>query len=249
MEQEDIFKILNEAYFSEHPDEETILQQLPKLLLGCSHFVDIGASLGQYTYHASKIIRNGRIDAFEADPYRATKLKDNCALWAATTGNTITTHHAAVAKTNGRITFWSTQSNVSGGLFPNALCHLNQETRDRISWTEIEVPAITLDEFYAASPPQFIKMDIEGAEGEALQGATRLLKLRKTSWLIELHGFEGGWQPQLVIAYMRGFGYGAKEVAESHFLFMPLKTTLLLVNKLKLIIKNVLGMHKHSGVS
>jgi hypothetical protein len=38
--------------------------------------------------------------------------------------------------------------------------------------------------------PDFIKMDIEGAEVEALVGAKRVLKEARPTWLIELHGPE-----------------------------------------------------------
>jgi FkbM family methyltransferase len=217
------FEILQDAYFSEHPHEEDILVQLPALLAGCRHFVDIGASLGQYVYHASRVMRGGRIDAFEADPARAEKLKQSCIEWAARSGNRIEPHPWAVARTAGTVTFHTTHSNVSGGLFPNALEHLDEETRARVSWTEVDVPAISLDEFYARSTPDFIKMDIEGAEGEALMGATDLLRRRRTRWLIELHGFEGGWQPQRVIDFMRSAGYDARELASDRVLFTPVR--------------------------
>ena len=36
--------------------------------------------------------------------------------------------------------------------------------------------------------PDFIKMDIEGADADALAGAERVLKEARPTWLIELHG-------------------------------------------------------------
>jgi len=232
MEQEEIYTTLEKAYFSDVPDEEAVLKHLPRWLGGCKHFVDIGASIGQYTYNANRIMCNGRIDAFEADPIRVTKLKENCTRWALTNGNTITAQHAAVARGNGTVTFYSTQSNISGGLFPNDLNHLDDKTRAEVKWEKIYVPAVSLDALYS-SPPQFIKMDIEGAEGDALQGAVRLLRLRQTQWLIELHGFEGGWQPRQVVDFMRSYRYRAEEIAPSRFLFTPLSIAAFLKQELK----------------
>jgi hypothetical protein len=38
--------------------------------------------------------------------------------------------------------------------------------------------------------PDFIKMDIEGAEARALKGASHTLRNLRPAWLIELHGSE-----------------------------------------------------------
>jgi hypothetical protein len=53
----------------------------------------------------------------------------------------------------------------------------------------ISVSAITLDEFAAQHrPPSVIKMDIEGAEALALDGARRLLSERVArTWIVEIH--------------------------------------------------------------
>jgi FkbM family methyltransferase len=221
IEPQEIYDTLNKAYFSEHPDEEEVLRHLPGLLDGCRHFVDIGASLGQFTLHASRMMRNGRIDAFEADPVRFHRLKENCATWAAESGNVIQARPDAVAKTSGTLTFHSTQSNVSGGLFPNDLAHLDEKTRAKVSWTRIDVPAVSLDDCYADAPPQVIKMDIEGAEGDALLGSTRILEKRATIWLIELHNFEQGWKAAEVIAFMKRHRYEPEMIAPARYVFRP----------------------------
>jgi FkbM family methyltransferase len=49
----------------------------------------------------------------------------------------------------------------------------------------------TLDEAMARfGRPDFIKMDIEGAEEQALAGAERVLSEARPAWLIEVHGSE-----------------------------------------------------------
>lgn len=129
-------------------------------------------------------------------------------------------HHAAVAKTSGSMTFFSTQSNVSGGLFPHSLEHLDEKMRANVQWTGMQVPALPLDELFANDIPDFIKMDIEGGEWDALAGARRLLQSRKATWLIELHDF-GGHKPFEVIELMRNHGYYNAELAPSRVLFRP----------------------------
>jgi FkbM family methyltransferase len=53
---------------------------------------------------------------------------------------------------------------------------------------QIVVPCVTLDSVMAeVGCPDFVNMDIEGSELDALHGAAKLLTERRTSWLIEFH--------------------------------------------------------------
>ena len=54
------------------------------------------------------------------------------------------------------------------------------------------VPTMSLDEFIAAGNllPSFVKMDIEGIEKLALEGASRLLSTGDVSWLLATHSVE-----------------------------------------------------------
>jgi FkbM family methyltransferase len=245
MQKETIYKILEEAYFSEGCDEEQVLIQLPRLLQGVEHFVDIGASLGQFTLHASKCFQGGRIDSFEADPIRSEKLKENCAIWSRNSGNKITSYNMAVTKESGFVSFHTTQSNVSGGLFKSSLDHLGEQAKAAVDWTQIRVAATSLDEFYKEGAfPQFIKMDIEGAEGDALNGATQILKAKKTIWLIELHNFDGGWPPNQVKDFMWSFGYSALEIAPGRVLFRPISRFQKVIAKLRALRRKVLSIWK-----
>ena len=83
----------------------------------------------------------------------------------------------------------------------------NEETDD---FVEIEVDS--LDNFvYVAGnpPPDFIKLDVEGAEGRALTGARRLLAEHRPGLLLEIHGEPGRevWQ------VLQEFGYPATNIA------------------------------------
>jgi FkbM family methyltransferase len=58
----------------------------------------------------------------------------------------------------------------------------------------VDVRAISLDEFVYEEnhpPPDFIKLDVEGAEGKAISGARRLLTERRPGLLLEIHGAPG----------------------------------------------------------
>src|SRR3546814_11404070 len=70
LDKQDVYAILNRAYFSEDCHEKTLLEQLPRFLEKSRLVVDVGASLGQYTKCASEAMKSGRIVAIEADPIR-----------------------------------------------------------------------------------------------------------------------------------------------------------------------------------
>ena len=195
---------LEEAYFSARPHEQAILDNLAPLLEPVRVFVDIGASLGQYTRFANGVLRGARIFAIEADPLRFEELRKNCGAWQDEGHNRITPIHAAVAEESGSIPFFTTGSDVSGGLF------LPPGAGDPRPWAEIEVPAITLDEQFASDPPDLVKIDVEGAEGRVLRGARRLLAAGRTAWLVELHGWNdpvGSSSAEDIYRLMEDHGY------------------------------------------
>lgn len=52
---------------------------------------------------------------------------------------------------------------------------------------QVTVPVVSLDEFLAGSPATFIKIDIEGAEMEALQGARRTIEKHRPKLAIAIY--------------------------------------------------------------
>lgn len=228
MDRQKIIETLNRAYFSDRPDELEVLEALPPIFAGAKTFLDAGASLGQFVRLAAEHLRGAEIVAIEADPVRFAELEQNCATWAARTGNRIRAIHGALTDRSGPVRFQVTNSMVSGGLFRHELDHLRPEVQAEVRWEETEVRGYTLDELYPTEGPDFVKMDIEGAEGAALAGATRVLARGRTDWLIELHHFldPSGRSPlQEVPPLMQNAGYRALDLCgRSLFLRRPWRT-------------------------
>ena len=215
MERQALIDTLNRAYFSEERHERALLDRLPRLLAGVRVFVDVGASLGQYTYFASRVLRDARIVAVEADPVRFEELARNAATWARETGNAIHAVHAAVTDVSGPVRFLSTGSDVSGGLFAHPV------SGDAPAWTEIEVPGVRLDDLLADASPDFVKVDVEGAELRVLGGARRILAEARARWLLEVHGWKDpstGAGSEDVFRRLEAHGYRAARL-HGHELF------------------------------
>lgn len=203
MEKTDILAILNEAYFSAEPHEKETLEHLDELLPRAGVFVDVGASLGQYTAWASGAMRGGRILALEADQLRYEELERNCARWAGQTGNRIEPVFCAASESDGEATFYVTHSNVSGGLFPH-------RTAQPAQWHPVKVPARTLDSACDGFTPDLVKIDVEGSELRVLRGAQRILRAGTTRFLIEVHPWadpQGQRDRAEVHSFLRGFGF------------------------------------------
>ena len=177
-ELERTFAYLYRTYFGEGVKEAEELALLPGLLAGCELFLDVGASLGQYTFFANRILRGKRIVAIEADPDRYAELAKNCAKWEKEGTNRITVIHSAVGDARDPVRFWVTRTQISGGLFPVA------ERSDL--YRPIEVPQVTVDDFYEPGVPTFIKIDVEGGESRVMRGARRHVEGGHTRFLTEI---------------------------------------------------------------
>lgn len=189
-------------------DHEPWIQDLLKaeLRLGDCYY-DVGAHTGFFSLIGSRFVGPaGKIVAFEPDPENAAALRANIAKNALTQ---VTVVEAAVWSSPGQATFEraSESSNRTQG-------HVSSATDPKLG--RISVPAIRLDDlvFGDGNPtPRLMKMDVEGAEWEALHGARRLLAEAKPKLLCEVHDPA---QMGPIRVYLEGFGYTAEEWKPVH---------------------------------
>jgi len=210
---EDILAELDRHYFGPELDEREVVEKLPTFLDGCTSFLDIGASLGQYSYFGARAMRRGVVVALEADPLRYEALASRVGEWSRETGARISAIHAAATDVMGTCEFYVTDSSVSGGLGQHRL--VGQDA----TWRRIEIPGTTVDDmwdgqgiFEGCIRPDAVKIDVEGAELRVLKGAEHLLDVGKTRFLVEVHSWgdeERGYKPNDVFEFMKRFGYRA----------------------------------------
>jgi FkbM family methyltransferase len=137
---------------------------------------DVGANAGYYTLLFSRAVGpRGCVVAFEPFAENADNLLRHVE-W--NESRNVKLVQAAVAAKAGLAGF-----EVGSG--SNSVGHLSECERNYL------VPTVSLDECVqkGALPfPDIVKMDIEGAEVSALEGASDILKTKRTTWYISLHG-------------------------------------------------------------
>lgn len=132
---------------------------------------DVGANLGLFSFVAARLAGpGGSIVAFEPDAWLVETLQRSQRLQPATSASVVV-RHAAVASASG-----SRQFNIARrARASNHLAEYGSSQAGGIRET-VTVQAVTLDSCLESSPaPSVLKIDIEGAEVEALRGASRVL--------------------------------------------------------------------------
>lgn len=132
--------------------------------------IDIGAHLGEYTLRASQLVgKTGQVHAFEPDPIVFRYLQQNAA--RSPLGN-ITVHQSAVANQQGEMQFAVQGEPSISSLIPSSGAFRQAPVRT------ISVPVQTIDAYcteHNLERVDFIKIDIEGAELLAFNGAEEVL--------------------------------------------------------------------------
>jgi FkbM family methyltransferase len=135
--------------------------------------LDLGAAAGYYTLLASRLVgKRGRVLAFEPDPRNAFYLGWHLRLNRA---RNVKSHTMAVANHNGRARFGG-----GTGTGTASLC----------SQGDTEVPVGRLDDVLAGLPHRVhhVKIDVEGAELDVLQGGSRLIQTHRPTLFLSTHG-------------------------------------------------------------
>lgn len=197
---------LRRDYVSEAPITNLVVENLHR----GDVFLDIGANVGFFSLVAARIVgAEGRVVAFEPVPALANLLRKTAE--ANGLGN-LDIVEAAVAQSNGKASI--------AAMRDSAYSHLVDGAREIDSshgaWRSTEVTTICLDEFvprFIGRAPRLIKMDIEGAELEALAGATKVLSdPHGPDVICEVgvpHLARFGHSPRDVFAWFADYGYAA----------------------------------------
>jgi len=136
---------------------------------------DLGANTGIHTLLFAKLAGpGGQVVAFEPLEANARQIRETCTLNAVAN---VVVVEKAVSDSSGTQTFRLGKDDKQGSLVGIG-CE---------DGTTMEVPCTTLDDFLeSARRPDFVKIDIEGAESRALRGFERVRECRPT-FAIDLH--------------------------------------------------------------
>jgi len=182
--------------------ERELVDLFKRVLKPGTTVLDLGANIGYFSVLAAGLVgKSGQVHAFEPAQTCFTQLTRNLAAfpWAHA-------YPAAVGDAPGTACFhFSDKDNATGwgSLLPG----------EEASTRETMVPVVRLDDWarqQAVQRVDFIKMDIEGGEFRALQGATELLSRYRPIVVAELNSVclaRDDRQPDDVLALLRAAGY------------------------------------------
>ncbi|MCI0329535.1 MAG: FkbM family methyltransferase [candidate division Zixibacteria bacterium] len=168
--------------------------------------LDLGANIGYYSLIFARLVGNrGKVFAFEPDESNAALLEKNVEINGYR--NVCIVKKAVSDKTEKNRLYLSKE---------NFGDHRIYDSGDRRQ--SIEIETVRLDDLFKNRSPKidFIKMDIQGAEGGALLGMSELLKTSKNLkilsefWPFGLKKF--GTEPQEYLRRLEDFGFKLYEV-------------------------------------
>lgn len=136
--------------------------------------LDIGANIGYYTLIFAKLVgENGKVYAFEPDPTNFAILKKNVEI---NEYKNVILIPKAVSNENTKVKLYLSENNKGD--------HRIFDLHDGRKFVEVE--SVKLDDYFKdySGKINFIKMDIQGAEGRAVLGMCDLLNRNKNVKII-----------------------------------------------------------------
>lgn len=171
--------------------------------------LDIGANIGYYTLIFARLVGDdGKVFAFEPDPENFALLKKNVEVNAY---RNVTLVQKAVSNENKRIRLYLSVGNKGDH-------RIYDSANNRPS---VAVDAVRLDDFLNEfiGRVDFIKMDIQGAEGKALEGMSMLVRSSKQVKIITEFWPSGleqsGVNPRQYLRLLSDFGFTLYQIDET----------------------------------
>jgi FkbM family methyltransferase len=180
--------------------EAEIQQRLGDLVRPGWRVWDIGSSLGFFTLILARLVGpTGSVVAFDPDPALVARLDRHVRL------NRLENVDIEM------VALWSTSGQVSFGIAAED----DDRIHGQVGKPGALVPATTLNELaHRLGPPQFVKIDVEGAEEEVLRGGLDLLRTHAPVVLCEVHPDRAAAPERLanVRSLLESCGYVAEHI-------------------------------------
>ena len=168
---------------------------------------DIGAYIGTYALAASQIARKGKVYAFEPNPQSAKRLQRSVQI--RDIGN-IQVVQAALGDHTGELPFTLATYPPQSSLSDSPTSESDVQS--------ISVQVENLDNYCQTrgiTHADYLKIDVEGAELQVLQGAAGMIRASRPEMIIELHETMApnfGYTTQNVVEYLQGLNYTLYQV-------------------------------------
>lgn len=174
--------------------ERAVAQRLAALCKPGWQVWDCGTFIGYYTLMLARIVAKdgaqGAVVAFEPDPINYRRTRENARINGL---QNVRMMDAAIGGPVGELTFVSTHdqtSHLSGTYVGGSEL---KDTEKPSNQTLIKVRCVSLNQvlaFPGTPKPDFIKLDLEGAESEALKHADSVIESCRPILAVELHNHE-----------------------------------------------------------
>lgn len=190
--------------------EREVLECLRRQLKPGMTVFDVGANAGYFSMIAGALVgKAGRVIALEPDPRVVEVLRRNV---GANGFENATVVQAAAYNSCGEVSLGCAPATSWSGIY------YERPTK------RIEVRAVTLDSLcdeLGLERVDFVKIDVEGAEGVVLEGMSGVLSRHRPQVLLELHGDYANALDHPAVCLLRKFQYTTHEIADRHVLGLP----------------------------
>ncbi len=167
----DSFDSLNLSIYERY--EPKLLEVIEKEIKPGEIVVDLGANIGYYTLIFARLVGdNGKVYAFEPDPENFALLKKNVEINGY---KNVVLVQKAISNQTGKAKLFLSEENVGD----------HQIFDSKYGRKSIEIETVTLDEYFKDIVVDFLKIDIQGAEQAALEGAAKFLQNKKLKIITE----------------------------------------------------------------
>jgi FkbM family methyltransferase len=165
-----------------HPFDKDLVEIAEKFVRPNSNVWDIGANVGIFTFAAAAIASEGTVVAVEADLWLVSILRRSARM-ADHRGRDIRILPAAASESNSVATLDIAQR----GRASNSLEQVGGRSEMGGTREKQLVPSLTLDTLLGVFPsPDFVKIDVEGAEFLVLRGASHLIEECRPVFYVEV---------------------------------------------------------------
>jgi len=197
--------------------EEFETQIVKKIINKGEVVVDIGANIGYYTLIFAKLVgNNGKVFAFEPEPNNFELLKKN-------------------VMTNGYTNVELVRKGISN-VNETAILYLDKNNKgghtliDKIEEREsIKIDSIRLDDYFQDDIIDFIKIDVEGFESEAVKGMAKVLqRTNNVKLMTEFSSYllkKSGIEPIEYLKLLKDFGFNIYNLEKKKKKVVPIGFT------------------------